>query len=71
MLHAFVGVFFIDVLWIIKEAGVGDNHTYTETEEVKNWGIPTGITLSKIVIDGDNVNTAFGEGIEVGRKQGD
>ena len=71
MLHTFVGVFFIDVFWIIKEAGVGNNDTYTETEEVKNWRVPTSVTLGKIVIDSDNVNTALGEGIEVGREQGD
>ena len=64
VLHAFVSMFFINIFWIIKEAGVSNNHTYTHTEEVINWSIPTGVTLSKIIVHGDDVDAAASQGIQ-------
>src|SRR5215475_1993938 len=48
-----------------------DNHANSEAEEVVDLAHPLGVAFGQIVVDGDDMNTASGQRIEINRQSGD
>ncbi len=48
-----------------------DDNAHGEPEEVVDLAHPLGVALGQVVVDGDHVHTAAGEGVEVHGKSGD
>ena len=46
-------------------------HTHTQSERIIDGSHPAGITAGQVIIDGHQMNTAPGEGIQIHRQGGD
>ena len=63
----FVVMFLVIIVFVIDKGSVVDDDANRKPKKIINWAVPTSVALGKIVVHGDDVDTATGQSVQNGR----